>query len=147
MKRIEDERILNEKMKINSRAFGLCLIALWGIILFRQFILHQQTKEYIDIFLLTISISIFVTFNNVFKGFYLTYRDKKMKIRINLISAIVATFVCLLIQIFVMKYDYSSFENILKISLQTLVFFVMYVSMQFILFRISESKANENIEE
>lgn len=146
MKRIEDERIINEKRRINSNAFGLCLIALWGIIIFRQFVLKQDAKEYIDIFLLTMSISVFVTFNNVFKGFYLTYRDKKAKSKVSLISALVGTFVFMLVQIFIMDYSYSSLEDVLELSITGIAFFGTYMGIQYLLFKISEKKADKEID-
>lgn len=146
MKRIEDERIINEKRRINSNAFGLCLIALWGIIIFRQFLLKQDAKEYIDIFLLTMSISVFVTFNNVFKGFYLTYRDKKAKSKVSLISALVGTFVFMLVQIFIMDYSYSSLEDVLELSITGIAFFGTYMGIQYLLFKISEKKADKEID-
>jgi hypothetical protein len=68
MKRIEDERIINEKRRINSNAFGICFLALWCILLYRQFGLRQPISEYIDVFLLTIGLSIYITVNNVFNG-------------------------------------------------------------------------------
>lgn len=87
MKKIVDERIITEKRKINSKAFGICFLALWGILLFRQFILHQNIVEYVDIFLLTIGLSIYVTVNSVVKGLYLTNRNKPVRKKVNLIGA------------------------------------------------------------
>jgi len=42
MKRIEDERILIEKRKINSRAFSYSYIGLWILLVYRQFVLNQE---------------------------------------------------------------------------------------------------------
>jgi len=77
MGKIIDERIIAGKRKINSSAFGICFLALWGILLYRQFMLHQDIREYADIFLLTIGISIYVVVSNILQGFYYTYRSRR----------------------------------------------------------------------
>ena len=38
---------------------------------------EQDIKEYVDIFLLTIGLSIYITINNVSKGLFLTYRNEQ----------------------------------------------------------------------
>lgn len=143
MKRFEDERIIAEKRKINSSAFSICFLALWGILLFRQFVMEQDIMEYIDIFLLTIGLSLYVTINNVFKGFYLTYRSKDVKKKINIISAAVGSISFIIVQFLVMKYDFTKWEDILKVILSFIVFFVIWITSQGILVRISEGKADK----
>lgn len=146
MKKIEDERILAEKRKINSSAFGICFLALWMIILFRQFVLEQNIKEYIDIFLLTMGLSIYVTINSVVKGLYLTYRSKKMRIKMNLIGATVGLVVFTIVQIFFIKHDFTNWKDVFQLILSSAIFFVVWIGTQTILLKISEKKANEDIE-
>lgn len=146
MRRIEDERILSEKRKINSSAFGICFLGLWGILLFRQFMLQQNLSEYIDIFLLTIGLSIYVTVNNVFKGFYLTYRSKYSRKKVNIIGAITGSIILTIVQYFTMKAELTKKEDLLKLVASLIIFFTAWVISQSILFKISEKKANENIE-
>jgi hypothetical protein len=146
MKRIEDERILSEKRKINSNAFSICFLGLWGILLFRQFVLQQNVSEYIDVFLLTIGFSIYITVNNVLKGFYLTYRSKYTRKKVNLIGAIVGSVVFTIVQIFIMKVELTNIEDLLKLFASLIIFFTVWVIGQSILFKISENKANEDIE-
>ena len=90
MKKIQDERIIQEKTKINSKAFGLALIFLWGMIIVRMYILKQDVDEYLDIFLLTIGLSIYVTINNVLGGYFLTYRSEKQSNKVIYITAVFA---------------------------------------------------------
>lgn len=146
MKRIEDERILEGKRRINSNAFGICFLGLWAILLYRQFVLVQNITEYLDIFLLTIGISIYVTANSVFKGFYLTYRSKEVKRKVNLIGAGVSSIVFTIVQYFVVKYDFASWQDILKLTVSTVVFFIAWIIAQSILLKVSEYKANKDIE-
>lgn len=143
MKRIEDERIITEKRHINSRAFGICFLALWGILIFRQFVLQQNIMEYMDVFLLTIGLSIYVTVNNVFKGFYLTYRSDRERKKVSLIGALVGSITFIIVQLFVMKYDFTNWEDILKLIVSFIIFFVVWVTVQNVFLKVSESKANE----
>lgn len=146
MKRIEDERILLEKRKISSSAFGICMLGLWGILIFRQFMLQQDVSEYIDIFLLTMGLSIYVTVNNVLKGFYLTYRSKYTRKKVNIIGAIVGSITFTIVQFFIMKAELTNLEDLLKLFVSLIIFFAVWVISQSILFKISENKANEDIE-
>lgn len=69
MKQI-DERVLTIKKDINSKAFSITYFALWALIAYRMFILNQDPKEYNDLFILTIGISVFVILNTVLSGVY-----------------------------------------------------------------------------
>lgn len=146
MKRIEDERILSEKKSINSSAFGLCFLGLWGILLYRQFVLGQNLSEYIDIFLLTIGISIYVTINNVLKGLYLTYRSKYSRKKVNLIGAIVGSITFTLVQFLVREGQLTNKSDFFEILVSLIVFFVAWFIAQSILFKVSDNKANEDID-
>jgi hypothetical protein len=147
MKRIEDERIINEKRRINSNAFGICFLALWCILLYRQFGLRQPISEYIDVFLLTIGLSIYITVNNVFNGLYLTYRNKEVQKKVKLLSALVGSIVFIAVQFFIIGYDLSRREDILKLALSLLIFFLFWIGSQSLLLGISKRKADEDIEE
>ncbi|WP_026477508.1 DUF6773 family protein [Alkaliphilus transvaalensis] len=146
MKRIEDERIVSEKRKINSSAFGLCFLALWGILLYRQFMLQQNVAEYIDIFLLTVGLSIYVVVNNVLKGFYLTHRNKYSRKKVSIIGAFVGSITFTIVKFFMMKGKLSNIEDIFKLLASLIIFFTMWVISQSILFKISDNKANQDIE-
>jgi type IV secretory pathway TraG/TraD family ATPase VirD4 len=146
MKRIEDERIITEKRKINSKAFGICFLALWGILIYRQFVLHQNIIEYIDVFLLTIGISIYVTINNVFKGFYLTYRKKNVKKKVNLIGALVGSTTFVIVQFFIMNYELTNWMDIIKLLLSFLIFLFIWIVSQSLLMKISEKEADKDVE-
>jgi len=145
MKKIQDERIINGRRKINSDAFGICFIALWGIILYRQFILHQNPSEYRDIFLLAIGISIYVNVNNVFSGFYSTDGRKTSNKKVIFIGALVGSITFTVIQYFVMNYDITQTKDILKILVQNIIFFSLWVIIQFAGFKIGEKQANKDI--
>ncbi len=147
MKKIEDERIIAEKRKINSNAFGICFIALWGILLYRQFMLDQDIRQYMDIFLLTMGLSIYITVNSVFRGLYLTYRSRKERKKVNLISAITGATAFIIVQAFTLKIDFSDFMEIMKLGISFIVFLSVWVISQSILFNISESKANKDADD
>lgn len=147
MKRIEDERIIAEKRRINSSAFGICFMALWGILLFRQFVLQQHISEYLDIFLLTIGLSIYITVNNVLRGMYLTYRSKRARKKVVMTGALVGTVTFAAVQFFVAGYDFKSPVDILKSIFPAVLFFAIWILGQGLLLNISETKGNEEIDD
>lgn len=65
-----DERVITIRQKISSKAFGYALIALWGMISYRMFILHQTTSEYADILLLALGLSVYILINTISSGVY-----------------------------------------------------------------------------
>ncbi len=146
MKRIEDERILSEKKSIYSSAFGLCFLGLWAILLYRQFMLGQNLSEYIDIFLLTIGISIYVTINNVLKGLYLTYRSKYTRKKVNMVGAIIGSITFTFVKFFIRKPEFANISDFLEIIISVIVFFAVWVITQSFLFKLSDNKANEDID-
>ena len=143
MKRIEDERIIAEKRRINSNAFGICFLALWGILLYRQYVLGQAIGEYIDIFLLTIGLSIYITVNNVSKGLYLTYKSKAARKKVRFTGALVGSVTFVIIQYFVIGYDLTSPGDILKLAVSFMVFLLFWVGSQSLLLGISQRRADE----
>ncbi|MDW7669153.1 MAG: DUF6773 family protein [Bacillota bacterium] len=147
MKRIEDERILIEKRKINSRAFSYVFIGLWLIILYRQFILDQHVSQYIDIFVLTIGISFYVSLRNVFKGLYQTYRKKETRRRNMFIGAVVGTATFTVVNYIMNDFELSNIKDLGMLILSALIFFVAWTGAQYFMIRKSEKKADEEIEE
>lgn len=146
MKKIQDERVINEKRRINSNAFEICLLGLWGIILYRQFMLHQDPSEYRDIFLLVIGLSMYVVFNNIFKGIYSTYRKKITAKKMILISALVGTISFSVVQAFMNNYDLTKTKDIFKIIISNIVFFSVWILISFTMFKLSDKQANKDIE-
>ncbi len=147
MKKIEDERILIEKRKINSRAFSYVFIGLWLILIYRQFILEQEPSNYWDILVLTLGISTYVLIRNVFKGLYQTYREKESKRKNILIGGIVGSIIFTLIHGFFSDYNLSSSKDIVRILISGIIFFITWMGAQNYLVRKSEKKADEEIEE
>jgi hypothetical protein len=147
MKRLEDERIIAEKRRINSNAFGICLLALWGILLYRQYVLGQPISEFIDIFLLTIALSIYIAVNNAFKGLYLTYRSKAARKKVQFIGALVGAITFVMVQCFVAGYDLTKGEDILKTVVSLVIFLLIWIGGQSLLLGISQRKADEEAEE
>jgi len=146
MGKIIDERIIAGKRKINSSAFGICFLALWGILLYRQFMLHQDIREYADIFLLTVGISIYVVVSNILQGFYYTYRSRSTQKKTLLIGALTGTIVFSTVQILIMDYDLANGKDVSKLVLQAIIFLAVWIACQHTLFKISEKQADKDIE-
>lgn len=147
MKRIEDERILIEKRKINSRAFSYSYIGLWILLVYRQFVLNQEPSQYWDILVLTLGISFYVLIRNVFKGLYQTYRKKDSKKKNLLIGGIVGSIIFTLIHGIFSDYDLSNTRDLISILIAGIIFFITWIGVQYFLIRKSEKKAEEEIKE
>ncbi len=136
--KIEDERVLGEKRMINAKVLGYTYIALWLIVFHRQFILKQNLVEYLDVFILTISISMVLTLSNVKKGLYLTYRTRKQqKINVTL-GMIVAGCV-----VFAINYAMNN-HNIMTSLFGSIVFIACFGLGQLVLLNYSNKKSNED---
>lgn len=146
MKKIKDERIIMGKRKIQSQAFGLSFIGLWLILLYRQFILNQPISEYLDIFLLTIGISFYVTLNNVIAGFYVTYRDKQTKTKITIISGLVSALTFSIIQFTISNKILSNTKDLISTIAGSIIFFLIWIFLQSKLLSLSEKQSNKDID-
>ncbi len=146
MNKITDERIISGKRKINSNAFGICLIGLWIIILIRQLVLKQNISEYYDIFILTIGISFYVLIKNMVSGLYLTYRSHNNKKKIVLISGIVSAMVFTLTQVLMTGLELDNYKNIISIFIGVVVYFIIWILLQSKILKFSENQANKDIE-
>lgn len=146
MKKIQDERVVAGKRKINSYAFSICFLGLWGIILYRQFILKQAPSEYRDIFFLAMGISIYVSFGNIMNGFYYTYANKATKKKMMIIGPLVGAIALTTTQVLVKRYDITNAKDILEIIISSIGFFSVWMIAQFIMFKVSDKQANKDIE-
>ncbi|SRR6056297_480811 len=147
MKKIEDERVIIEKRKINSRAFSYVYIALWLILIYRQFVLQQEASQYWDILILTLGISFYVLLRNVFKGLYQSYREKESKIKNMFVGGIIGSIIFTLIHGIFSDYDLSNSKDLVRILISGIIFFITWMAVQYLLIRKSEKKADEDIEE
>lgn len=139
--KIKDERILVEKRMINSKLFAYTYLILWIMIIHRQFILKQDIVEYLDVFTLTILLSILLVISNVKKGLYLTYRSKKRQKSNLIIGMIVGCIVFFFI-------NHSMNKQSIAISLiSSLIFCVCMLIGQFALLKYSNNKSNEDNED
>lgn len=139
--KIEDERIEGEKQKISARILGYAYMALWLIVLYRQFILKQELSEYLDIFLLTVGVSIALSLSNIKEGLYLSYRSaKQQKINV-LIGTIVSGFVVLCINYFMYG------NKVMTSILSSVIFMLFFLLLQLIMLYSSNKKSNKFNEE
>jgi Kef-type K+ transport system membrane component KefB len=147
MKHITDERLIQEKRLVAAKAFGFMLLMLWGILYYRMFVLGQDIQEYLDIFLLTIAASLYVTISNVIRGNYLTYREVKQRNHFVWISGLVASVAFVTVQTLIARPNFEVWTDYLWVVLEAVVFFLVWVLLQrFIVWR-SEVQSNKNLED
>jgi len=68
MRKQTDERILETRRKVSSRGFYILLYGMMLIILYRQFYLDQQFRDYGDFFILWILGCLYVTIRSTLSG-------------------------------------------------------------------------------
>lgn len=138
--KIEDERIKGEKRKISARILGYVYMALWLIVLYRQFILKQELVEYLDIFLLTVGTSATLVFSNMKKGLYLSYRSVKQQHINIIIGTIVGGTLAFSINHFMNE------EKLMSSILTAGVFMLFFGLGQLVILHYSNKKSNEDTE-
>lgn len=144
MRRLRDERVISERRKISSKAFGICFIGLWCILMYRQFILKQSSKEYMDIYFLVVGVSLYVLINSIKAGVYLSENKKKRNIKLFVISGAIATIVFTVV---FSRYIKPSIPNdIPGIIIGAGAFFATWIVLQIIAIKLSQKQANKDIE-
>ncbi|MGB3366129.1 MAG: DUF6773 family protein [Acidaminobacteraceae bacterium] len=137
-----DERIKQTKQTIESKAFSICYLSLWGIIAFRQFILQQSINEYADIFLLTIIVSLYVVYSNLIQGvFNITEENTSKSKFISFILELVFYVGFVLVFRFI-----TGIQEYSKLSVALSLVIIVRLSIKF-LARTSDKIANRDIEE
>lgn len=94
--------------------------------------------------MLTVGISLYVSINNIMRGFYHPC-NKETKKKTMLIGEVVGTIVFSITQIFIMDIKITNINEISKIILPTIIFFVVFITCQYIVFKISKNQANKEI--
>ena len=74
---MNDERVINEKRKITTEAYGLIMIFLLISMLVKQFIFHSEFNEYAVEFIAFFGSSIYIVIRNIFVGNNLYEENKK----------------------------------------------------------------------
>lgn len=144
MRRVQDERVINERRKISSKAFGICILGLLCILMYRLFILKQSSNEVWDIQLLLSGVTLYVFLNIIKSGIYLSHRKKKGKIKLFARSGVIATIVFTVVVSISMK---NSIPNdIPQIIVGAVAFFATWMALQIIAIKLSEKQANKDIE-
>ncbi|WP_297638419.1 DUF6773 family protein [uncultured Clostridium sp.] len=88
MKKIIDERVINEKRKITNEAFSLVMVFLIGSILVQQYVFNAPFKEYIVEFICFFGALIYIMIKNTLVGNKLISENinKKKTIIVNSIT-------------------------------------------------------------
>ncbi|GAA0181150.1 hypothetical protein SH2C18_37220 [Clostridium sediminicola] len=140
--KIVDERVLQIKRKIYTRAFLVCLFALWGIIAYRQMILSQSLTEYIDILVLSCITTLLVVISLVRKGVFTSSQTYLIKNKKYTFVGEIAYFI-----LFIVVFSFITGINapLKLLVVLVLMLFVRYTPM--FLSNMSEHIANQDIEE
>ena len=95
---MNDERVINEKRKITTEAYGLIMIFLLISMLVKQFIFHSEFNEYAVEFIAFFGASIYIVIRNIFIGNNL-YEENKKRLPINsIIMGLSSTFALALLR-------------------------------------------------
>lgn len=96
---MNDERVINEKRKITTEAYGLIMIFLLISMLVKQFIFHSEFNEYAVEFIAFFGSSIYIVIRNIFVGNNLYEENKKrLPIMNSIIMGLSSTFALALLR-------------------------------------------------
>jgi len=147
MKKQTDERIKREQEKLNAKAFGLALLGLWILISIRLFILKQDPMDFIDIFALTMILSVYVLFGTIQKGNYQSNPNNQISKTTIFLGGSVGTIVFALVQLFLVKVDLGSQEEILSFLVSIVLFWFVWVGLQYLFTVLSKKQASKDLED
>lgn len=146
MKRITDERIRTEQQKLHASAFGIALLGLWLLISIRLFFLKQDPMEYIDIFILTMLLSVYVLSGTIKKGNYSNNVSNNISKTVILISSSVGTVVYSLVQVFLFKVEFNTSSDVLRFLISILGFWFIWGILQYCFMLLSKRQSNKDTE-
>lgn len=86
---IKDERVLMQKQKLLSEAYGILMIVLLVSILIQQFLFNAPFEQYAVEFICFFGISIYILIRNLMLGINI-FGDEKNEKKIALINSVVA---------------------------------------------------------
>jgi membrane-bound acyltransferase YfiQ involved in biofilm formation len=106
------------------------------------------TREYMDIFILTIIVSAYVSLKNVFEGFFFTSLDEKKRVKRVLLGAFIAALISTIVQFVIQKYGILDIDKftLVEYVLFFLVGFLVFSSTTIIFLKISGKKEEEDID-
>jgi FtsH-binding integral membrane protein len=84
----QDERVVAQRRKINSEAYGILMMALLGSILVQQFLLNTPFKQYAGEFICFIGISFYIIIRNMTLGVNIYGEGNRAK-AISIVNSIV----------------------------------------------------------
>jgi hypothetical protein len=146
MKKPTDERIIKEQQSLHSKAFGIALLGLWGLISIRLFILQQDPMAFIDIFALIMMLSTYVLVGTIRQGNYQnTQRTMSTKLKI-LLTGLISTIVFAFIQIFFMDVTLETRSDTFGLIISLLIFWFVWVGLQYVFMQLSTKQADKDID-
>lgn len=145
MKKQLDERVLQERRQINSSAFSIALIGLWIILDVRLFIQKQSITEFLDIFILTMVLSVYVLVRIILKGHYTVETQGKSLNKIFYLGGLVGAVVFLTTQLWINDFNIDGTKDILFYIGSFLIFVLTWILGQK-LFVLLSTKQIEHIE-
>ena len=128
---MNDERVINEKRKITTEAYGLIMIFLLISMLVKQFIFHSEFNEYAVEFIAFFGASIYIVIRNIFVGNNLYEENKKrLPIMNSIIMGLSSTFALALLR-------YKEFNTRNDFILESIEVFIFYILNSFLSYFIS----------
>lgn len=131
---LKDERIIGQRRKINSEAYGILMIALFISMIVQQFILNAPFEQYAAESICFLGASIYVVVRYIIQGININDEGKQGKV-IPLINAIVVGAIVTIINgIFnYLKYaDYYKKDGIIPFIGVLIVTFISSMTLAFI---------------
>lgn len=134
-KRLQDERIIQETLKLNSLGFTILYFGILLDLLYRQFILQEHVSKYWDLALLFFGVTFILAVRHVSSGFL----TDKLNMRRNIPSSIVAAIV-----FSVVNYWWVGNKSAVELIISFIIFFSSFYGIN-LLMQYFSSKKNENM--
>lgn len=135
---MNDERVINEKRKITTEAYGLIMIFLLISMLVKQFIFHSEFNEYAVEFIAFFGASIYIVIRNIFIGNNL-YEENKKRLPINsIIMGLSSTFALALLR-------YKEFNTRNDFILESITTFICATLSSFLFIYITNKITQKRI--
>ncbi|MFZ7101157.1 MAG: DUF6773 family protein [Peptococcaceae bacterium] len=142
---IRDERVINQRRKINSEAFVFCFLGLGCILLYRTLLCKQNFSEIWDIFSLFMLVNLYSAFKIGVEGLAAneSAREPLRHARNTVIGALVGGVVFML----VFYFTTGKGTNLLELAVGGITFVFSWLVVRIVYFKWSKKQADREIEE
>jgi len=146
---VKDERLSAQVQKYGMQSFWIISIILLADVFYKAFIKNMELSSWIDNLLILFAVCLYFTIRCVLGGVFILpgKKENMKKVRDSfLVMGIMYAVVTLLINLIFNpnRYSYESEKDIIRLTLSTVLGFLVFIIIWFVMYLVSKKQNNKN---